>query len=220
MECGVCLEAMPCASFVSPTAAAASVAVVLENEHRFRCGHAFHANCAVQSLLASRKCPTCRASLDGVDASSEDDDAPTALWFPSPPAAGASDPNMLRNPVLARVRSLHEGVRTERRAFRAIVANYNRLHDRMRHRRRAAIQEALGAFRRRHYAACDAAICGVQEALERVQQAEARAWEEQEGSAPEGQAWNTYLQRDATDYVGLPSRRCDNMMDRRFWSLS
>jgi hypothetical protein len=228
MECGVCLEAMACSSYVSGhatageagSAGATAAAADPDNVHRFPCGHAFHASCAIQSVLVSRRCPTCRASLDAhagheEESGSESDGLPMILH-----AHHASDPRMNSHSVMARVRSTSVEVQRERRAFRLLIAEYNRMHDRMRHRRRAALQEALGAFRRRHYASCDAAIRRVQFSLERVQMAEARAWQEQKGSAPEGQEWDAYVQRDATDYVGLPSRRCENMMDRRFWSLS
>lgn len=210
MDCGVCLEALGCASFDK------NADVDPDSVHRFSCGHAFHASCAIRSVLVSRRCPSCRASLNAKDSDTESEDLPVIIH--THPSA-ASDVRMNSDITMGRVRSTSADVQRERRVFRMMVAEYNRLHDRMRHRRRAALQEALGAFRRRHYANCDQAIVRLQIHLERVRHAEAKAWAEIEGSVPSGDAWEQYLSIDATEFVGLSSRRSENMLDRRFWSL-
>ena len=209
----MCLDALGCASFAKN-----AEAVDPDTVHRFPCGHAFHASCAIRSVLVSRRCPSCRASLDAKDSESvsdtESEDLPVIHSH-----THTSDVHMNSNSTMGRVRSTSAEVQRERRAFRMMVAEYNRMHDRMRHRRRAAVQEALGAFRRRHYATCDQAILQLQMVLERVRNAEAKAWAEIEGSVPSGDEWEHYLSIDATEFIGLSSRRSENMLDRRFWSL-
>jgi hypothetical protein len=249
MDCGICLEAMAVPSYraaaasasaaaASATSAAATASAsaatsaespdeTLDHGHsRFVCGHAFHAACAVQALLnGSPRCPSCRTSWDprftasaaaaqAHDADADDGDTP--ILFRSALDANA---NMSYHPIMRRVRSRYSDVQQRRRELRERISSYNRLQDRMRHARRAAIQEALGAFRRRHYEACNAAIHGVQDALEDVIDAERKGWERESGAPPSGAEWVFYTQQTAPELVADSRSRAENLLDRRFWSL-
>ena len=211
MECGICLEAMAVPSYLAD-----AQAETLDHGHsRFACGHAFHAACAVQALLSGApRCPSCRANLDPSRLAWEDADTPVLIRTDL-----EVDLSMSSDPTMRRVRSRYSEVQVLRRALRQRVTTYNRLQDRMRHLRRAAIQEALGAFRRRHYEACSAAIEGVQAALLDVVDSERKAWQIETGAAPSGVAWEVYAQQAAPDVVGQPRTRTESLLDRRFWSL-
>lgn len=220
MECGICLEVMAVPSY---RAASADETEELDHRHsRFVCGHAFHAACAVQALLNGLpRCPSCRANLNplaahAADAVEDGDEDDTPILFRSGVDA---DFNMSYHPIMRRVRSRYSDVQSSRRMLRERVHSYNRLQDRMRHLRRAAIQEALGAFRRRHYEACSAAIHGVQAALQDVLDGESKAWEREAGAPPAGAEWALYSQQTAPDLVAEANRRSENLLDRRFWSL-
>lgn len=218
MDCSICLEALDCPSFVAQGSSQWADAAMPDNASRFPCGHAFHSSCAVQSLLTSRTCPTCRASVDAAYAASEDSEDSETLNFVVH-THEAQDPTMSRDPLMHRIRSRSQAVQQERRTFRLELREYNRLQDQMRHRRRQALQEALGALRRRHYATCDLAISRLQASLLRVHQRESEAWVEEVGEEPSGNAWQRYAARDASEYIGQPRQRCETMLDRRFWSL-
>lgn len=209
MECGICLEDLGCAAYV----ASSSDAQVPDNVNRFPCGHAFHSSCAVQTLLTSRSCPTCRANLDPNHEPSDEESI--VDFFHIVP----SDVTMAHDPRMHRLRSRSAEIQLARRTFRLQLSDYNRMQDRMRHRRRQAIQEALGALRRRFYSSCTVALGRLQISLDRVLALEQEAWRSDTGEEPSGHQWVRYLARDASEYIGQPRDRCESMLDRRFWSL-
>jgi hypothetical protein len=224
-ECGICLENLNCPSYIPPNQSAAFNSVKEESPQqtsRFPCGHAFHSNCAVQSLFSSRRCPSCRSNID--PSSSLDNE--TNMNILNDAANDAiltmtfnTDPTLIHDATMIRIRAHDRDVKRERLLFRHALAEYNRLQDRMRHRRRSAIQEALGALRRRHYTACDEAIVSLQKKIQSVQGFEAAAWERATGHPPSGSSWEDYLSLSAIDFIGPSRLRTESMLDRRFWSL-
>ena len=212
MDCGICLEALGCASYVAP---AAESETLPDTAVRFPCGHAFHSSCAVHALLTSRTCPSCRANLDPNYAASEADTEVEHLFQ----AAPLVDETMAHDPRMHRIRSRSAAIQLERRNFRLQLRDFNRLQDRMRHRRRQVVQDALGALRRRYYASCIQAMGRLQESLERVHDLEIEAWTDDTGELPTGPQWQQYLSRDASEYIGQSRTRCESLLDRRFWSL-
>lgn len=221
-QCGICLEPMAeTRAFITPPEAGSPPpSETSENTSRFLCGHAFHSSCAVQSLLVSYKCPSCRTEINGSSTSSDELDAEEIRnHIINEINRFVEDPLMDRDPLMTFIRSRVPDVQRARQQFRQALANYNQLQDRMRHLRRVAIRDALNTLRRQHYASCDNAITQLQQRWQRVIDAETTSWQQLRGEAPSGDHWEFYQSLTAIDHVSPARVLQEDIRSRRFWSL-
>ena len=209
-NCPICQFPMSVALFDAASAAGGSGDTV-----RLSCHHAFHGHCIVESLrLAGTACPVCR---DGQQETNYEqifmdvfnemdvDDASTVIHT---------------DDLLDDIRSRNHDIQRERSAINTELTRYNVWKDRLRHRRKAVLEESMRGFRVREIPMARAFQSRIETMMRRVMDKEAAEYARLSSQATlESTPWytasRTFSARDYLSELGHVPRQ--DPMNSRFW---